>query len=189
MGSSNSSLYYYYSSDYINDSVNTISSYINSSDDSYASNTSSRSNDNVNYSETLSSDDDCVNVLLESGLNHYVKDKCCLRKNKTYDLFATIVKNRSYYNYYMKACCYANLTEDFNYLNCTKEKGLFPFNIGMIDIVKINSNKEVYDFKKNNFRVFKITCKKEYDTITNTNTKNDIEVRFSKTPYIGVIVD
>jgi hypothetical protein len=178
MGSSNSS---FYSNDYINDSMNSISSYVNSSNDSYNSDNSNT----TNYSETLSSeevDNDCINVLLESGLNHYVKDKCCLRKNQTYDLFATIEKKRSYYNYYMKACCYANLTEDFNYLNCVKEKGLFPFNIGMIDIVKLNSAKEVYDFKKNNFRVFKVPYKKDNDIL-------NVEVKFSKTPYIGVNVD
>lgn len=178
MGSANSSIY---SNDYINNSLKSINSYVNNNSDSYSSNNS----DNTNYSETLSSeevDNDCINVLLETGLNHYIKDKCCLRKNQTYDLFATVDKSRSYYNYYMKACCYANLTENFYYINNVKEKGLFPFNIGMIDIVKLNSNKEVYDFKKNNFRVFKISCKKENEMI-------DVEVKFSKTLYIGVIVD
>lgn len=180
MGSSNSSYYSNYSSDYINESINSISSYVNSNSDgdSYRSNSS---NGNTTYSETLSSeevDNDCVNVLLESGLNHYVKDKCCFKKNQTYDLFATIDKTRLNYNFYMKACCYTNLTKDFNYLNCTKEKGLFPFDIGMIDIVRLNSNKEVYDFKKNNFRVFKILCK-----------KSEKEVKFAKIPYIGVIVN
>jgi hypothetical protein len=197
MGSTSSSSYY--SNDYINESMNSISSYVNNSEssvdddvnrDSYISN----KNKNITYSETLSSeevDNDCINVLLESGLSHYIKDKCCLRRNQTYDLFATIGKNRSYYNYYMKACCYANLTGDINYLNCVKEKGLFPFNIGMLDIVKLNSNKEVYDFKKNSFRVFKINYKKE--NITNIWDENivgvEVEVKFNKIPYIGVIVD
>lgn len=177
MGSSNSSYYSNYSSDYINDSVNSISTYVNSSSsDSYKSN----NNSNTNYSETLSSeevDNDCINVLLESGLNRRIKGKCCLKRNQSYDLFATINKNRSNYNYYMKACCYVNLTEDFNYLNYKKEKGLFPFDIGMIDIVKLNSNKEVYDFKKNNFRVFKVQC-----------NNSEVEVKFAKIPYIGVLI-
>lgn len=208
MGSSSSSSYY--SNDYINDSLNSISSYVNNSEssvdddvnrDSYTSgksksNGNGNGNGNWNYSETLSSeevDNDCINVLLESGLSHYIKDKCCLRRNQTYDLFATIGKNRSYYSYYMKACCYANLTGDVNYLNCVKEKGLFPFNIGMLDIVKLNSNKEVYDFKKNSFRVFKINCKKENSTnIWDENSVSvgvDVEVKFNKIPYIGVLVD
>jgi hypothetical protein len=75
----------------------------------------------------------------------------------------------------MKSCCYAKLTGNDFFTNCVREKGLFPFNIGVIELVKLNAEDEIYGFRANNFRMFKLP--------------NSLEkAKFSKVPYIGSLI-
>lgn len=101
------------------------------------------------------------------------KEKCCLNKDGYYNLYATVERNSGiYYSFYMKACCYSKITNNNNFSNCFRCKGLFPFNIGVIDLVRLDNSKEIFGYQGDNFRVF--------------NLPNSIEkVKFSKVPYIG----
>lgn len=103
------------------------------------------------------------------------KEKCCLNKDGYYNLYASVERNSGiYYSFYMKACCYSKITNNTAFSNCFKCKGLFPFNIGVIDLVRLDASKEIYGYQGDNFRVF--------------NLPNSIEkVKFSKVPYIGSV--
>ncbi len=106
------------------------------------------------------------------------KESCCLNKDGLYSLFASVERCGTInYSYFMKACCYATLTRDSKFTNCFKCRGLFPFNIGVIDIVRLSNSNEVYDFKENNYRVFSIV----------DSTGNNKFVKFAKVPYIGSV--
>jgi len=103
------------------------------------------------------------------------KDKCCVNKDGYYNLYASVERNSGiYYSFYMKQCCYSKITNNTNFLNCFRCKGLFPFNIGVIDLVRLDASKEIYGHQGDNFRVFILP--------------NSIEkVKFSKVPYIGTV--
>lgn len=126
-------------------------------------------------------DDTLVDIKIEDAgyvkLDSLVKEaSCCLNRDKLYDLFVTVERNsRINYIYYMKACCYVKITGDSVFVKSFKCRGLFPFNIGAIDIVRLNSDKEVFTTISRNYRVFELV--NEAGEITS--------VKFAKVPYVG----
>lgn len=136
---------------------------------------SCKANTNTLFDEAI------VNIKIEDTgyvkLDSLVKKaSCCLNRDKLYDLFVTVERNSSItYSYYMRACCYVKITGDFAFSKSFKCRGLFPFNIGVIDVVRLNSDKEVFAAVSRNYRVFELV--NESGEITS--------VKFAKVPYVG----
>jgi len=125
---------------------------------------------------------------------HTKRNKSCCEDNLGYNKLFSVKRNNSNV-FLMKECCYVMLSGDCFLDNCDSGEYIFPFNLGVVKCVELNSKIGNWEYDTIGFgstsahRMFKITkwdpFSKDHQDNSFEVIKKHINVKFNKIPYQG----